>query len=737
MDILPEIQLVKDAYRHSSNQTGSSILAMRKLLALKTNGGNKLLIAQSSLFLSSLYIRVAEFQEAEKILVNLQPLLQKLQDKKLQWLENNQHASIKFSNKKYGAAIVYYNLVLELSKQLNIPLIFAITQQALGEVQLNHADTTAALTNFNSAYIKLRDNNEVLLAADVGILYFALNTKLDEDAPSEINLLELISFIRMTPDEKKRLQQFVEVSNIYGNLTVKNLSSEVNDEFQNVAVEAFLLSIKLMDGPLIISTSGRLALLYEKEGRYAVALEILQEGLRGDQVDKNSAVMIPLYVQQGRLLKLSDHVDESAKAYRLALGLLKKLILDKGNDVETSVTAMLFGVYDALVDLYFTQSFTPRDNLEVDASLSELRILIEEKNYFYYKKLLNDDYADYEKNKESIAILSKKTAVIYPVVYPDRLEILLSLPNGLQRYTSDIDKAQLLEKINAVRLAIEHPSKNFDFQEDAMSLYFWLVEPFKMKLLRQNISSLVFVLDKTLASIPPSVLFDKKGRRYLIEQYSIVTSPGLMLSNNDVRGRKRSSLLYFGLTSQKNGFASSLLLKKEVDSITTVTTSLLKFDSALQLDSMQKVMQSNNSTRVHMSMPLSVKSNYLKSFVTLAEGNIPLATLAERVRLSYQKKHAQRLDLVVLSNGSTPRQDSDAGLMTISYNLGSRSTIVSLWPQAFEATPLFMDELYRNLNSPRISVASAVRRAKMRLIASKDYQHPAYWAKFQLFGRGR
>ena len=735
MEILPEIQLVHDAYRNSSNPTRSSLRAMRKLLSKNKSSGDAMLLAQSYLYLSSLYIRDGNNKKAEQLLVEFQPLLQSLHNKKLQLHFESQLGAMNFSNKKFSVSIRFYQSVLDLARQLSNPLLFAITEQALGEVQLALGDGPSALASLKSAYQKLLLENENVLAADAGILYFALRSKLDERAASEIDLLKLITLIRLTPDEHKRLQQLDELSATYRELVSNKLSSEVKSEFHKIAQEAFQLSVKLQGGQRKLSTSFHLATLYERNGNYNAALDVLEYAVSSHADQKHNSELIPLYVQQGRLLMLTNSGVQSVEAYKLALQLLKKQLLTKGRTTDATMNTMLTEVYDALMILYFAQL----DALGEDAAniiLVKLRDLVEEKYYFYYKSLLAGEYADFERSKKTLAILSKKVAVIYPLIFDDRVELLLSLPEGLTRYTSKVKKQQLLEKVNSVRQSIETPSKKYEFQKDLMALYKWLVDPYKSKLLQKNIHSLVFVLDKNLSIIPPSVLFDKIGRRYLVEQYAIATSPGLMLTAGDVRRRQRGNLLYFGLTTHKPGFASVQVLGLERSKVSAITQSALYLNEESRLDRIKLILQSENYNNLHISIPFLLDKKFAKSRLSVFNGEMSLLLLSEHLRANFGAKQQARLDLVVLSNGGGSYKGSpyDAGMQAIAYNLGSRSAIVSLWPQAFEATPLFMSELYRNLSASSVTVATAVRRAKIRLIASKQYQHPAYWARFELIG---
>lgn len=67
---------------------------------------------------------------------------------------------------------------------------------------------------------------------------------------------------------------------------------------------------------------------------------------------------------------------------------------------------------------------------------------------------------------------------------------------------------------------------------------------------------------------------------------------------------------------------------------------------------------------------------------------------------------------------------------------GARSVLVSLWSVSDEATELLMRGFYRHWieDADRPSKAEALRRAQEEVRATQGFEHPRYWAAFQLVG---
>jgi CHAT domain-containing protein len=97
-------------------------------------------------------------------------------------------------------------------------------------------------------------------------------------------------------------------------------------------------------------------------------------------------------------------------------------------------------------------------------------------------------------------------------------------------------------------------------------------------------------------------------------------------------------------------------------------------------------------------------------------------------------------DLVVLSACETARgmELVGEGVNSLSQAVllsGARSVTASVWKVDDKATAEFMNGFYESL-STGASKAAALRSAKLKLIESKRYSHPRYWAAFVLTGDG-
>ena len=99
-----------------------------------------------------------------------------------------------------------------------------------------------------------------------------------------------------------------------------------------------------------------------------------------------------------------------------------------------------------------------------------------------------------------------------------------------------------------------------------------------------------------------------------------------------------------------------------------------------------------------------------------------------------------KADLVVLSAcktglGRQIRGEGMDGLSRAFFYAGTSRVLVSLWNVYDPSTAEFMTMFYRNLKDNQMNESAALQQARLKMIQSKKYSHPYYWAPFILIGR--
>ncbi|NJL09839.1 MAG: CHAT domain-containing protein [Calothrix sp. SM1_7_51] len=284
-------------------------------------------------------------------------------------------------------------------------------------------------------------------------------------------------------------------------------------------------------------TLGTLGNLYEQTKQYSEAEKLTEQALNISQGFQASDITYRWQWQLGRILKARGDSQNATIAYEKAVKTLNDLRYDlvvANRDAQFSFRDEVEPVYRELVSLLL-QPQAGNTNEVSQENIRQAREVIEklqvaELNDFFRKACL-----DTEQNSQVVQIddIDKTAAVIYPVILPDRLAIILSLPNqpkdqSLRLFTIKEANREEVEKKAAELIATVKDNDSFDYTASAQQLYKWLIQPIDSDLKKNDIKNLVFVLDGSLRNLPMAVLFD--GEKHLIQKdYNIAITPSLSL----------------------------------------------------------------------------------------------------------------------------------------------------------------------------------------------------------------
>jgi CHAT domain-containing protein len=216
-------------------------------------------------------------------------------------------------------------------------------------------------------------------------------------------------------------------------------------------------------------------------------------------------------------------------------------------------------VYRQLVDLLLQSqgnSQLKSENIEKASKTIEL-LQVAELDNFFRNTCLNAQIRNFKEDPT--------VAVIYPFILPDRLEVILQLPQ--QRwlhYTTAVGKEEVETTLKQLQENITKPHTLRQVQSLSQKVYNWLIKPAEAALAESKIPTLVFVLDGFLRNVPMAALYD--GKQYLIEKYSIALTPGLQLIEPKPL-QKELKAIAAGLTEPSSGFSALPNVKRELEQI--------------------------------------------------------------------------------------------------------------------------------------------------------------------------
>lgn len=364
--------------------------------------------------------------------------------------------------------------------------------------------------------------------------------------------------------------------------------------------------------------------------------------------------------------------------------------------------------------------------------LQQARSSIEEMKNLELQTYLN---IDLDNAKTALwNIVDPHTAVLYPVILEKELVLLLSIGGQMSQIAVPVSKTQLDKVVLQFRQHLQTRSNNL-FLNEAQQLYAWLIAPLKQQLKHEGIRTLVFATDGSLRMIPIAALHD--GKRFLIEQFALASTPGLSLTAPASEQRQLKALV-MGLSEAVQGYSTLPNIINEVDAV----------QQLLNGSNQQAKQPLLNSTfnKQNIQQRLAEQPYNVLHFATHAQFG---GTLDDSYLLTHKEKinthdlkgfinadSQQPLELLTLSACQTALGNEQAalGFAGLAIQTGARTVLASLWFVDDEATSKLMPIFYHQLTNPNISKAQALQTAQQKLIQKDRFWHPAYWAAFTLIG---
>ncbi|QLE56543.1 CHAT domain-containing protein [Nostoc sp. TCL26-01] len=365
----------------------------------------------------------------------------------------------------------------------------------------------------------------------------------------------------------------------------------------------------------------------------------------------------------------------------------------------------------------------------------------------------NLDLENINEIRDNLARLPQKSAIIYPLVLQNSLQLVLVTADAPPIYrTVDVSREKLNKTIATFRQALTNPTRNV--KTPARQLYDWLIKPIETELQQAGIESLLYAPDDQLRYIPLSALYD--GQKWLVERYSVnhITSASLTNLNTP---REQTLRVLAGAFTQGNyqvsvgnrqvAFSGLPFAALEVENLAATfpqTKKLLDDAFSPQVT----VPQMDDYTIVHLATHAAfVVGKPQDSFILFGNG--------DRVNLNdISTWSLPHVDLVVLSaceTGLGGKLGNGQEILGFGYQMqktGAKAAIASLWSVDDGGTQILMSIFYANLSTGKITKASALQQAQIALITGKlnsvnnkfstinasNLSHPYYWSPFILIG---
>ncbi|MBF2026679.1 MAG: CHAT domain-containing protein [Oscillatoriales cyanobacterium C42_A2020_001] len=622
---------------------------------------------------------------------------------------------------------------LAIAQQINSSPDIQAAYLHLGNALLAQQEFPTALDYFNKAAAL-----EGTLQLTARLRQFKLLQQL-ERSPAAMTLLpEIESQLETLPISQQGIYGRIELAAILMHGTKPKAESAVTippiSASQTSLKSAQLLAIAMQQAKALGDrraesyATGRLAQLYEQTQQWAEAERLTQRALQLAKSVNVPEIIYQWQWQMGRILQSRQDTPGATAAYTQAVGTLQSLRKDLvaiGQDVQFTFRDQVEPVYRGLVDLLL-QPTPSQENLKKARQVIESLQLAELNNFFREACL--------DAEAKSIDEVDPTAAVIYPVILPDRLDVILTLPGQpLRHYSTRLTQTEIEAGIQRMRSSLRRTSFTQERLAAAQQMYRWLIQPAVAELQAHQIKTLVFVPDGSLRSLPIAALHD--GDRYLLEQYQIAIAPSLQLLSPRPLQREQMRALVGGLSEGIAGSAPLPGVEREINQISQQISARVLLNRSFTTASLQSQVQTAPFTVVHLATHGQFSSEVDDTYVQTWDGRL---TVNELQGLLNQRSltDSTAIELLVLSACQTAEGDNRAalGMAGVAVRSGARSTLATLWAVNDDSTAAFIAAFYKALSQPNISKAQAVQEAQLSLLRSPEFKHPFYWAPFILVG---
>jgi CHAT domain-containing protein len=574
-----------------------------------------------------------------------------------------------------------------------------------------------------------------ILAASAAVNLARLSLRTAPADTSRERLAEAFSRLVKADDSQAKALGLVNVGLGYAELgqrspkPVHGWAMSAHDAF----VEASAVAVRIGDMRTLSYAFGYLGSVYEGQDRLAEALELSRRAVFAAQQSGSPESLYRWHRQSGRILARMGSLDESIVSYRHSLRELKAVREEFANCYAVSNVSFqktAGEVCSEMVDLLLRRASQLKEGETAEAWLEEARDTLEALKIYELREYFKDDCIDAARFTEKrLDAISPKTAVVYPILLPDRTELLVSTAGTLKRYTLPIGEEALTNEVREFRRKLVKRT-TWEFLPHARSLYETLIRPMQADLEAAGPDTLVFVPGGSLRTIPMAALHD--GTSFLIERYRIAVTPSMNLTEPRPLLRNEPKMFLLGLTKPVQGFPGLPFVDGELAGIRKLYGGSLLLNEEFRLANVEKGLKAAPFNIVHIASHGQFGDSVGDTFILAFDERFTMDLIGQYIGLF--RFRDEPLDMLTLSACETAAGDDRAalGLAGVAVRAGARSALATLWHVNDPATQELILEFYRQLLNPEISRAAALQAAQLKMAGDPRYDHPGYWSSFLL-----
>jgi len=530
------------------------------------------------------------------------------------------------------------------------------------------------------------------------------------------------------------------INSVEGFSTISQFSIPNYQDTAQLLADAVQVAHSLKDQRAEAYALGNLGKIYEENQQWPEARKLIEKALLLSQAISAPDLAYQWQWQLGRILKNQGQTPGALASYTQAVTTLDSLRTDLvtiSSDVQFSFRESVEPVYRELVSLLLQPT---AGNKQIEQSaLIQARQVIESLQVAELDNFFLDTCS--QVRPIEIDKIDPQAAVFYPIILPDRLEVIVRLPGKpLRHYTAFVGEDKVEETLTKMRVGL---TRNLlrraltTFLEPSQQVDNWLIRPIESDLAASGVKTLVFISDGSLRNIPMATLHN--GEQYLAEKYSVAVAPALQLVDAKPLAKEKFKILTGGVSEARQGFDALPGVAWELQSIGAAIPTTKLLNQSFTESNLKAAISSVPFSIIHLATHGEFSSKSENTFILAWDDRINAKELNNL--LQRHKKDDRAIELLVLSACRTAVGDRRAtlGLAGVAVRAGARSTLASLWYVSDDATAVLMTKFYQELAQSQttgnsITKAEALRRAQQALMRDDRFSHPYFWSAFVLVG---
>lgn len=490
---------------------------------------------------------------------------------------------------------------------------------------------------------------------------------------------------------------------------------------------------------------------------------------------------IPLVYQDGK----SSYTETLEPIYRSLSGLLlRKASHTKPDEEEQKLLLEAINSMERLKQSELEDYFN--DRCALDSAQSAMVAAPHVVNKFAIPVTSSGGSAIIKGLDMNLSRATGNTAILYPLMFTDRVELLLINGGHIYHQTAKTGRDEVTKVLLDLSRMLRKGESYKQIVKASHQMHQWLIDPLKNTLADTKINRVVYIPDGKLRLVPLSVFHD--GSHFLVENYSIITDSGLQyLPTRDTDGENKNKALLAGLSlpdgPSVDQIPAELVFPESVNHTTrgmdTATPKATRAARAAEVDALKSApdyrkkvteklalpgvneeiqtieqkmpntkllnqtftsknledgIQSGDYNLIHISSHGYFGHSADDSFILTYDKALHVNEMEQIMRS--KSKEGNEIDLVIFSACQTAQGDDRAplGFSGLAIKAEAKNALGALWPIDDKATKQFMKEYYSALAEFDQDPAKALQATQKFMLSNQALAHPSYWAAFVLVG---